>query len=87
MATLRDDASGRTLNVSSNAPGIQFYTSNSLSSGVKGKKSIPFQKYGAACLEPQQLPNAPNESGFPSPILEAGANYHHRIVYAFDTTA
>jgi len=84
MATLRDEVSGRVLKVSSNAPGLQFYTSNFLSKTVQGKRSIPFMKHGAVCLEPQHLPNAPNEAKFPSSILEAGANYHHKIVYEFD---
>lgn len=84
MATLRDELSGRRLKVSSNAPGIQFYTANFLGDGTRGKNSKPLLKYGAVCLEPQHLPNAPNENSFPSSVLEAGANYHHKIVYAFD---
>lgn len=56
--------SGRTLEVTSNQPGVQFYTSNKLPTveegGLPGKNGQKYYKHGAFCLETQNYPNAVN---------------------------
>lgn len=79
-AKIREPISGRTLEVFTTQPGLQFYTSNSLrnypiSSGLRT------QRYGAFCMETQNLPGAVNYSQFPSPFLLPGDKYQHETIY------
>lgn len=77
MATLRDQHSGRCLQISSTQPGMQLYFGNYLSD--------PFQPFQALCLEPQHFPDAPNKAQFPSPILRPSETYNHAVCYKFST--
>lgn len=56
--------SGRCLEVHSNQPGVQLYTSNSLPAkdqvGITGKKGTQYYKHAAFCLETQNYPDAVN---------------------------
>ena len=56
--------SGRILEVYSNQPGVQFYTSNFMPSvgekGISGKQGQKYFKHGAFCLETQNYPDAMN---------------------------
>lgn len=72
VATLRDPASGRTMELSTNQPGVQLYLSS------------PFgNENSAVCLEPQKYPDSPNHPDFPSCILNPGETYSHTIVLRF----
>lgn len=83
-ATLKDPKSGRTMDVLTTAPGVQFYSGNFLSSGVQGAKGgAQYQKHSGLCLETQGFPNAINTPAFPSVILEPDSTYRHEIVYRF----
>ena len=53
--------SGRTLDVYTNQPGVQFYTGNFLD-GIAGKDGAAYRKHSGFCLETQNYPNAPNEA-------------------------
>lgn len=61
---------GRFMEVYSNQPGVQFYTSNFLpdeSSGDKlivGKNGAYYMKHGAFCLETQNFPDAVNHVSY-----------------------
>ena len=55
--------SGRTLDVYTNQPGVQFYTGNFLDS-ISGKDGAVYGKHNGFCLETQNYPNAPNEVMF-----------------------
>lgn len=82
MARVHDPASGRTLEMLSDAPGMQFYTGNFLS-GISGRGGAIYDRRHAFCLEPQLYPDSPNKPGFPSAVLEPGQVYRHTIVYRF----
>ncbi len=84
MAELYHEASGRVMEVHSNAPGIQFYSGNFLD-GATGIDGVAYNKHWALCLEPQLFPDSPNQPDFPSAILKAGEMYNHRIEYHFST--
>jgi aldose 1-epimerase len=60
VATLHEPASGRTMRVSTTAPGLQVYTSNFLDGSIVGKGGARYDKYGGVCLETESLPNGPN---------------------------
>ncbi len=81
-ATVSDPASGRTLELWTTAPGLQFYSCNFMS-GTTGKGGWKYQPREALCLEPQEFPDAPNHRNFPSTLLRPGQTYRHTIVYRF----
>lgn len=56
-------------------PGFQVYTGDSLDE--------PFAPRQGICIEAQNFPDAPNQAGFPSPLLRAGEAYRHRTIYEF----
>lgn len=78
-----DPDSGRTLEVSTTQPGVQFYTGNSISEQLVGKYGIQYGKHMACCLETQHLPDSPNHPNFPSSILKPGQKYMQVTVFKF----
>lgn len=66
-ARLADPSSGRTLNVSTDQPGIQAYTGNNL--------RPPFRVHGAVSLETQRFPDTPNRPDLGSARLDPGEEY------------
>ena len=84
VATVVDPKSGRRMKVSSDQPGLQFYSGNFLDGSIRGKNGRSYPQYGALCLEPQHFPDSPHEPRFPSVILKPGETYHSTIIYAFD---
>ena len=77
-ATLHEPTSGRTLELLTTQPGIQFYAGNSLRS--RAPRS-------ALALEPQHFPDTPNHPEFPSTVLSPGEEYRAQIVYRFRSGA
>ena len=65
VAKVIHSKSGRCLEVHSNQPGVQLYTSNFLpeknATGVLGKDGKTYFKHGALCLETQNYPDAVNQ--------------------------
>lgn len=82
VARVRHLATGRTLEMMSDAPGVQFYTGNYLKDFV-GAAGQTYQQYWGFCLESQVWPDGINKPNFPSPILEPGEKYIHQIAYKF----
>ena len=82
VARLRDPASGRTLAVLSDQPGLQFYSGNFLH-GQAGKDGKTYRHRGALCLEAQHFPDSPNRPEFPSIWLEPGDEYVQITIYRF----
>jgi aldose 1-epimerase len=83
MAELVHRESGRKMTLFSNMPGVQFYSGNFLD-GKQVTDGISYTKNYGLCLEPQFFPDSPNRPNFPSPRLEPGQVYEHRIIYEFD---
>ena len=79
-AELTGDKTGVCLTVFTDRPALQVYTGNSLT-GDTGKGGAVYARRGAVCLETQQVPNAVNESAFPSPVVKAGESYEARTVW------
>ena len=75
--------SGRTLEVATTEPGVQFYTGNSLDNRLIGKSGRGYGKYGGFCLETQHYPNTPNQPNFPATLLRPGELYRTKTVYTF----
>ncbi|PQP99364.1 aldose 1-epimerase [Prunus yedoensis var. nudiflora] len=85
-AVVYDKKSGRVLELSTNAPGLQFYTSNSLKD-VKGKGGFVYEPHAALCLETQGFPDAVNHPNFPSTIVNPKKPYKHNMLFKFSTKA
>jgi aldose 1-epimerase len=71
-ARVREPVSGRVLEVSTTAPGLQFYSGNFLDGSLIGRAGQPYEKHEGLCLETQHFPDSPNHPNFPSIILRAG---------------
>lgn len=82
FARLTDKKSGRTLEVLTTEPGVQFYTGNFLDGTIASNGTVYVKNFGL-CLETQHFPDSPNQPHFPSTILEPGEKYHTKTVYRF----
>ena len=80
-ATVYEPTSGRTMEVTTDEPGIQFYTGNFLDGTLTGKGGTVYGKHAGFCLETQHFPDSPNQPKFPSTDAEAGRNLplHQRL--------
>ncbi len=76
-----DPSSGRTLDVATTEPGIQFYAGNNLDLARNG-----FGRRTAFCLETQHFPDSPNHPQFPSTILRPGQIFESTTVFTFGVT-
>lgn len=84
MATLCAEKSGRTMDVYSDLPGIQFYSGNALNGRPPyGKGGRVISRRDGLCLETQFWPNSLKFDNFEKPILKKGGIYHHVTVYKF----
>jgi aldose 1-epimerase len=79
-ARVKDPASGRTLEIQTDQPGVQFYTGNFLTDKVgKGGKHYGYRQ--GFCLETQRFPDTPNRPAFPSARLDPGQEYRQTTVW------
>jgi aldose 1-epimerase len=80
IARLRDPASSRIMEVLTDQPGLQFY----VGSYLDGSEACGgHQQYAGLALECQQLPDAPNQPGFPDVVLRDDEIYQQRTIYRF----
>ncbi|GAA0641239.1 galactose mutarotase [Streptomyces thermocarboxydovorans] len=82
-ATLRDPSSGRTLRISTNEPGLQFYSGNFLDGTLVGTGGNVYRQGDGLCLETQHFPDSPNQPSFPSTVLRPGETYRTTTVHSF----
>jgi aldose 1-epimerase len=83
VAQAREPTTGRTLEVRTDQPGVQFYTGSLLDGSVVGKDGRAYQKGDAFCLETQHFPDSPNQPSFPSTVLRPGETYRTSTVFRF----
>lgn len=84
IATAYSELSGIELEVSTDLPGIQFYSGNFLDGAENGKNNIPIKNHSGFCLECQYFPDAFNHKNFPQPVLRVGEVYNKTIEYKFN---
>jgi len=86
-AEMTDPGSGRSMQVWTSEPGIQFYSGNFLNGSNYGPSHRAYrQSYGLA-LETQHFPDSPNQSAFPSTVLRPGTVFNSTTVYRFGSNA
>ena len=82
VAEVVDEAAGRTMEVYSDLPGIQFYAGNCIGEHT-GKGGATYGKWHGLALETQYYPNSANQEGFPRPVTGPGRPYSTTTVYKF----
>lgn len=81
-ACLRENGSGRQVEVFTTQPGIQLYSGYWIPEiEIDGEKC--FGRYSGIALETQHYPDSINHPSFPSVILEPGEKYQQSTVYRF----
>ncbi len=83
MASVYEPTTGRTMEVLSTEPSLQFYSGNFLDGKITGKGGWSYQHRNGFCMEPQHYPDSPNKPAFPSVVLKPGQVYHNTIIYRF----
>ena len=74
------------MEVWSDAPGLQFFSASGFDGSLPrhaGKGGQVYQHEAGFCLEPQGLPDAPNQPGFPDATMRPGEPRRGRIEYRF----
>lgn len=82
-AFVTEPTSGRTLEVLTTEPGVQFYSGNYLDGRLTGKSGLPYIHRSGFCLETQHFPDSPNHANFPSTILRPGETFHSQTIFRF----
>ena len=82
-ASVYEPTSGRTMEVTTTEPGLQFYTGNFLDGTLKGKGGTVYGRHAGFCLETQHFPDSPNQPRFPNTILKPGQALKSSSVYQF----
>lgn len=77
VAELYSPVSGVRMQVATDLPGLQFYGGYHLPTEHAGMHGI--------CLEPQHLPDAPNQPGFPDCTLRPGEVHRSSMSFSFST--
>jgi len=84
-AILEDPVSGRVMEVITNQPGLQVFTSNWINGASEGWTDFPFDQYSAIALETQAFPDSPNHPHFPETTLRPGEVYDTTTIFRFLT--
>ncbi len=84
-ARLEEPTCGRVLEISTTAPGLQFYSGNLLDGTIAGKSGRLYRQGDGLCLEPQFYPDSPNHPEFPSARLQPGEQFVNTMTFRFST--
>lgn len=84
-AIVYEPLSGRIMEVYTDQPGIQFYSSNWFDNVTPGKSGKAYKVRESLALETQKFPDSPNHTDFPSTRLNPGDVYKHTCIYKFST--
>lgn len=85
-ARVTEPKSGRTLEVYTTEPGLQFYTGNFLDGTNVGKGGAAYKQYNGFCLEAQKFPDSVNRPEWKEKsdaVLRPGETYKQTTVYKF----
>ncbi len=82
-AQVYEPISGRTMEVYTTEPGVQFYAGNFLDGSFAGVGNVPYVKRYGFCLETQHFPDSPNQPSFSSTELKPGQTYASETIYKF----
>ena len=83
VAMVTEPVSGRTMEVLTTEPAVQFYTGNFLNGSATGKSGVKYERRYGFCLETQHFPDSPNQAAFPTTVLKPGETYKTTTIYKF----
>ncbi len=75
--------SGISVEIFTTEPGLQLYTGNVMKGENLLQGIYKDEQFHAFCLETQHFPDSPNQSSFPSVILQPGELYQTKTVFKF----
>ena len=81
-AKVLDPKTGRSLEVHTTEPGVQFYTGNFLD-GTLVSHGRAYEQHSGFCLETQHFPDSPNQADFPSTVLRPGELFVSQTIFKF----
>ena len=81
-AVLFSPETGISLEILTDQPGLQVYTSGALKE-CRGKNGAVYGQNHAVCLETQHFPDSVHQPAFPSVVLKAGEIFRSRTVCRF----
>ncbi len=79
---LSEEASGRTMQMETDQPGMVMYTANNLAGGHPLHEGVS-RKYMGVCLETQASPVSLHHNGFPSITLQPNQYYDKKTTFSF----
>ena len=83
VAIAHSPITGIEMKLSTNQPGLQFYSGNSLNSDIVGKHEHIYGLRSGFALETQHFPDSPHIANFPTTLLKKGQQYSYQSVYEF----
>ncbi|MFQ8690700.1 MAG: aldose epimerase family protein [Blautia sp.] len=84
VARAYSPASGISMEVDTDLPGLQFYSGNAIDDQA-GKDGVTYRRFSGCCMETQYVPDGINCPNFIAPIVRPGEPYHTVTVYRFET--
>ena len=81
--SVHDPRSGRTLDIATTEPGVQFYSGNFLDATKVGKSGHVYRQGDGIAFETQHFPDSPNQPHFPTTRLEPGETFHSITTWRF----
>ncbi len=78
-----DPRSGRSMEILTNQPGLQVYTSNSLDGGYAGVSGHAYRQGDAIAFEAEHYPDSPNHPSFPTTELKPGQTFDYTTTFKF----
>src|SRR5262249_52841875 len=74
-AVVTEPRSGRSLEVRTTQPGVQFYSGNFMNGKPLAAGGSVYPYRAGLCLETQHFPDSPNQPAFPSTVLQPGKTF------------
>lgn len=84
-ATVWDPASGRSLEIMTTEPGLQFYSGGQLDGSIVGSGGQRYGQGAGLALETQHFPDSPNNPNFPTTVLRPGSAFLSETVMRFSS--
>ncbi|SDB34281.1 aldose 1-epimerase [Flavobacteriaceae bacterium MAR_2010_188] len=83
VASAYDEYSGRSMEIFTDQPAIQFYTGNFLDGTLRSPNGGTYAHRTGFCLETQHYPDSPNQQAFPTTVLKPGETYETKTIFKF----
>ena len=71
------------MEILTNQPGLQVYTSNSLDAGYAGLSGRAYRQTDAVAFEAEHYPDSPNHPSFPTTELKPGQTFDYTTIFKF----